>query len=72
MKKDSYVMKFGIGFLAVIFLVILQVVFGAITGINALIPLGFDPAIQLLGVMGMLTVFMTLVFLYVKKAYIKK
>jgi hypothetical protein len=70
--KDSYLMKFGVGLVAVLFLVILEVIFGVITGANALIPLGFDPAIQVLGVMGMLTVFMTLVFLYVKKTYIKK
>ena len=69
--KDSYGLKIGLGLFAVIILIILEVVFGLITGVNAMIPLGMDPIVQLLSVMGILTVFMLVVFLYVKKTYMK-
>lgn len=71
MMKESYMMKIGLGLLGVIFLVVLEMMFGIVSGTSGLIPLGLDPAIQLLAVMGILTIFMLMVFLYIKKSYMK-
>lgn len=71
MVKGIYTMKIGLGLLGVIVLVVLEMMFGLISGTSGLIPLGLDPTIQLLAVMGILTVFMLTVFLYIKKSYMK-
>ncbi len=71
--KNDYGLKIGLGLMAVIVLVVLEVIFGFISGASGLIPLGdyLDPTTQLLAVMGILTIFVFTVFYYIKKSYMK-
>ena len=68
---ESYGMKVGLGLFAVIILVILEMFFGFISGVSGLIPLGIDPTVQLLAVMGIMTVVVFTIFYYIKKSYMR-
>lgn len=68
---SDYGMKIGLGIFAVIILIILEMFFGFISGVSGLIPLGLDPTVQLLAVMGIMTVFALIIFVYAKKEYMK-
>jgi len=69
--KDSYGLKIGLGLLVVIILAVLEMMFGLISGTSGMIPIELDPTVKLVAVAGVMTVFMLVVFLYIKKQYMK-
>lgn len=69
--KYSYLMKAGIGLLAVAVIAVLEVAFGLVTGASGLISVGLDPTVQLIIVSGVMIIVAFIGFLLIRKSYMK-